>query len=54
MTDVRRAEREPTVLSCVSSARTFDNLDACVVVRSPDLVTAAALMEVSTKCFTCT
>lgn len=52
-TDVRRAEHEPTVLSCVSSARTFDNLDACVVVRSPDLVTAAALMEVSTKSSTC-
>lgn len=28
------------------SARTYDNLDACMVVRSPDLVTAAALMEV--------
>lgn len=28
------------------SARTYDNLDACVVVRSPDLVTAASLMEV--------
>uniref|UniRef100_A0AAX7SFR4 Myosin VIIAb n=1 Tax=Astatotilapia calliptera TaxID=8154 RepID=A0AAX7SFR4_ASTCA len=27
-------------------ARTYDNLDACVVVRSPDLVTAASLMEV--------
>uniref|UniRef100_A0A669BHT1 Myosin VIIAb n=1 Tax=Oreochromis niloticus TaxID=8128 RepID=A0A669BHT1_ORENI len=26
-------------------ARTYDNLDACVVVRSPDLVTAASLME---------
>uniref|UniRef100_A0A3Q2Y3T3 Myosin VIIA n=1 Tax=Hippocampus comes TaxID=109280 RepID=A0A3Q2Y3T3_HIPCM len=25
--------------------RTYDNLDACVVVRSPDLVTAASLME---------
>lgn len=24
----------------------YDNLDACVVVRSPDLVTAASLMEV--------
>ncbi|XP_015243373.1 PREDICTED: unconventional myosin-VIIa-like [Cyprinodon variegatus] len=26
-------------------ARTYDNLDACVVVRSPDLMTAASLME---------
>ena len=35
---------------CVSpSARTFDNLDACMVVRSPDLLTAAALLEVPTK-----
>lgn len=34
-------------LKCVfSSARTYDNLDACVVVRSPDLVTAASLLEV--------
>nr|XP_054590278.1 unconventional myosin-VIIa isoform X2 [Nothobranchius furzeri] len=30
-------------------ARTYDNLDACVVVRSPDLVTAASLMEVESK-----
>ncbi|XP_013764296.1 unconventional myosin-VIIa [Pundamilia nyererei] len=30
-------------------ARTYDNLDACVVVRSPDLVTAASLMEVEPK-----
>ncbi|KAA8586579.1 hypothetical protein FQN60_000415, partial [Etheostoma spectabile] len=30
-------------------ARTYDNLDACVVVRSPDLVTAASLMEVDPK-----
>ncbi|XP_056909520.1 unconventional myosin-VIIa isoform X1 [Takifugu flavidus] len=30
-------------------ARTYDNLDACMVVRSPDLVTAAALMEVEPK-----
>lgn len=28
------------------AARTYDNLDACVVVRSPDLMTAASLMEV--------
>uniref|UniRef100_A0AAQ4PWT7 Myosin VIIAb n=1 Tax=Gasterosteus aculeatus aculeatus TaxID=481459 RepID=A0AAQ4PWT7_GASAC len=31
------------------SARTYDNLDACVVVRSPDLITAASLMEVDPK-----
>ncbi|XP_055004260.1 unconventional myosin-VIIa-like [Boleophthalmus pectinirostris] len=30
-------------------ARTFENLDACVVVRSPDLSTAAALLEVEPK-----
>ncbi|XP_034089258.1 unconventional myosin-VIIa-like isoform X2 [Gymnodraco acuticeps] len=30
-------------------ARTYDNLDACVVVRSPDLVTAASLLEVDPK-----
>ncbi|KAM8835793.1 unconventional myosin-VIIa isoform 1-T1 [Synchiropus picturatus] len=30
-------------------ARTYDNLDACVVVRSPDLLTAATLMEVESK-----
>ncbi|KAG7515416.1 unconventional myosin-VIIa isoform X1 [Solea senegalensis] len=30
-------------------ARTYDNLDACVVARSPDLVTAASLMEVEPK-----
>ncbi|XP_024921340.1 unconventional myosin-VIIa-like isoform X2 [Cynoglossus semilaevis] len=30
-------------------ARTYDNLDACVVVRSPDLMTAASLMEVEPK-----
>uniref|UniRef100_A0A3Q2FSZ3 Myosin VIIAb n=1 Tax=Cyprinodon variegatus TaxID=28743 RepID=A0A3Q2FSZ3_CYPVA len=30
-------------------ARTYDNLDACVVVRSPDLMTAASLMEVCTN-----
>ncbi|XP_051903198.1 unconventional myosin-VIIa-like isoform X1 [Hippocampus zosterae] len=30
-------------------ARTYDNLDACVVIRSPDLVTAASLMEVEPK-----
>ncbi|XP_034033568.1 unconventional myosin-VIIa [Thalassophryne amazonica] len=30
-------------------ARTYDNLDACVVVRSADLSTAAALMEVEPK-----
>ncbi|XP_037126025.1 unconventional myosin-VIIa-like isoform X1 [Syngnathus acus] len=30
-------------------ARTYDNLDACVVVRSPDLLTAASLMEVEPK-----
>ncbi|TKS83183.1 Unconventional myosin-VIIa [Collichthys lucidus] len=30
-------------------ARTYDNLDACVVVRSPDLITAASLMEVEPK-----
>ncbi|XP_077447744.1 unconventional myosin-VIIa-like isoform X2 [Stigmatopora argus] len=30
-------------------ARTYDNLDACVVVRSPDLVTAASLVEVEPK-----
>ncbi|CAG5870200.1 unnamed protein product [Menidia menidia] len=30
-------------------ARTYENLDACVVVRSPDLVTAASLMEVDPK-----
>ncbi|KAM4620039.1 unconventional myosin-VIIa [Polymixia lowei] len=30
-------------------ARTYDNLDACIVVRSPDLVTAASLMEVEPK-----
>ncbi|KAM6970400.1 unconventional myosin-VIIa [Aplochiton taeniatus] len=30
-------------------ARTYDNLDACVVVRSPDLATAASLMEVDPK-----
>uniref|UniRef100_A0A8C4ZE72 Myosin VIIA n=1 Tax=Gadus morhua TaxID=8049 RepID=A0A8C4ZE72_GADMO len=30
-------------------ARTYDNLDACVVVRSPDLMTAASLMEVDPK-----
>ncbi|XP_046908085.1 unconventional myosin-VIIa-like [Hypomesus transpacificus] len=30
-------------------ARTYDNLDACVVVRSPDLSTAASLMEVNPK-----
>ncbi|KAM7373970.1 hypothetical protein PAMP_006654 [Pampus punctatissimus] len=33
----------------ILEARTYDNLDACVVVRSPDLVTAAALMEVEPK-----
>lgn len=32
------------------SARTYDNLDACLVVRSPDLVTAASLMEVCISC----
>lgn len=31
------------------SARTLDNLDACMVLRSPDLLTAAALMEVLTE-----
>lgn len=35
-----------TIFLKFSSARTYDNLDACVVVRSPDLVTAASLMEV--------
>ncbi|KAF3705828.1 Unconventional myosin-VIIa [Channa argus] len=30
-------------------ARMYENLDACVVVRSPDLVTAASLMEVEPK-----
>ncbi|CAL8268110.1 unnamed protein product [Merluccius merluccius] len=30
-------------------ARSYDNLDACVVVRSPDLMTAASLMEVDPK-----
>ncbi|CAB1316642.1 unnamed protein product [Coregonus sp. 'balchen'] len=30
-------------------AHTYDNLDACVVVRSPDLSTAASLMEVDPK-----
>ncbi|XP_038844411.1 unconventional myosin-VIIa-like [Salvelinus namaycush] len=30
-------------------ARCYDNLDACVVVRSPDLSTAASLMEVDLK-----
>lgn len=32
------------------TARTYDNLDACVVVRSPDLATAASLMEVGLIC----
>uniref|UniRef100_A0AAZ3PUG2 Myosin VIIAb n=1 Tax=Oncorhynchus tshawytscha TaxID=74940 RepID=A0AAZ3PUG2_ONCTS len=30
-------------------AHTYDNLDACVVVQSPDLSTAASLMEVDSK-----
>uniref|UniRef100_A0AAV2J9Y4 Myosin motor domain-containing protein n=1 Tax=Knipowitschia caucasica TaxID=637954 RepID=A0AAV2J9Y4_KNICA len=30
-------------------ARTYENLDACVVVRSPDLSTAASLLEVEPK-----
>ncbi|KAG7265495.1 hypothetical protein CRUP_003584, partial [Coryphaenoides rupestris] len=30
-------------------ARTYNNLDACVVVRSPNLMTAASLMEVDAK-----
>uniref|UniRef100_A0A669DIY7 Myosin VIIAb n=1 Tax=Oreochromis niloticus TaxID=8128 RepID=A0A669DIY7_ORENI len=34
-------------------ARTYDNLDACVVVRSPDLVTAASLMEVCNHVMVC-
>lgn len=36
-----------------SSARTYDNLDACVVVRSPDLITAASLMEVCVIVYYC-
>lgn len=31
---------------CESAARSYDNLDACEVVRSPHLSTAATLLEV--------
>lgn len=37
------------VLSTSSSARTYDNLDACEVVRCSNLTTAAFLLEVGIK-----
>jgi hypothetical protein len=37
----------PTLRSLLLAARTFENLDACEVLFSPSLATAASLLEVS-------